>query len=163
MTLDMSSKDEVHLEDEIKTLKLYLELEALRFEEKFNYAIYLPDDINTLDIYLPSMLVQPYIENAIKHGLLHKHGNKNIEVSFSLKDEYTLQCKIFDNGIGRKRSIEMNALREKKYTSFATGATQSRLELLNAKRTNTISVMYNDLVNNDGIATGTEVMIEIAI
>ena len=163
MTLDMSSKDEVPLEDEIKTLKLYLELEALRFEERFNYAIHLPDNINTLDIYLPSMLVQPYIENAIKHGLLHTQGNKNIEVSFCFKDKYTLQCKIFDNGIGRKRSAEMNALREKKYTSFATGATQSRLELLNAKRINAISVVYNDLVNNDGIATGTEVIIEIAI
>ncbi len=163
MTLDMSAKDEINLEDELVVLNLYLELEALRFEDKFSYQVNVDASIKIATVYLPPMLVQPYIENAIKHGLLHKQGHKKVEVSFSLPDEHTLLVRVADNGIGRKRSEEINSLRKKKYTSFATGATQNRLELLNAKRANSISVMYNDLKDEHKNVIGTEVMIQIPV
>ncbi len=163
LTLDMSNKNEVVLEDEIKSIKLYLELEALRFEEQFAYEIVVDESVAVTEIYMPPMLVQPYIENAVKHGLLHKKGDKKLSVSFSLKDSQTLNCKIFDNGIGRKRSSEINQQRQKKHTSFATGATQIRLDLLNIKRKDSISVIFFDLKDETGNATGTEVIINIPI
>ena len=163
MTLEMSARDEINLEDELVILNLYLELEALRFEEKFSYQIIVDNAIKINTIYIPAMLVQPYIENAVKHGLLHKQGLKNVAIYFSLKDEQTLCVKIIDNGIGRKRSEEINSLRKKKYTSFATGATQNRLELLNTKSIGNISVIFNDLNDELNNAVGTEVIIQIPI
>lgn len=160
-TLDMSTKEEVSLEDEISVLKLYLELETLRFEENFEYTISVAKEINSTAIYLPCMLIQPYVENAIKHGLMHKTGKKELQIMFDITDEQRVTCIINDNGIGRQRSSEINAMKVKKHTSFATGATQKRLELLNAKRHNSIVVTYTDIVSNDGQIQGTEVTIHI--
>jgi LytS/YehU family sensor histidine kinase len=105
MTLDISSRQEVSLEEEIKLLNLYLELEALRFEEKFSYSISIENNVEQSSIYLPPMLIQPYIENAIKHGLLHIKNNRILQVKFAMKSEGLLLATIEDNGIGRKRSV----------------------------------------------------------
>ena len=163
MTLDMSNKKEIGLDDEIKILELYLQLEALRFEEHFNYAIEVKDEVHTADIKLPSMLIQPYVENAVKHGLLHKQGEKILSVVFDIDKASTLSCTITDNGIGRKRSGEINEMRQSRYTSFATGATQKRLELLNYERDAAIAVVYNDLHDSNGNAEGTGVTIKIPV
>ncbi len=161
MTLDMSNKKLIDLTDEIKVLELYLELEALRFEEHFTYKLTTDDKVRNADIQLPSMLIQPYVENAIKHGLLHKQGEKELSVSFTIEEQNILSCTIADNGIGRKRSNEINTMRKVQYTSFATGATQKRLELLNHERQQTIAVKYDDLEDNNGISQGTKVSIKI--
>ena len=163
LTLDMSNKQEVLLEDEIKMLELYLELEALRFEEHFNYTIQADDTVDKTHIYLPAMLIQPNAENAIKHGLLHRKGEKNLAIHFSMKNTYTLCCTVTDNGIGRKRSSEINAQRLKKHTSFATGATQKRLELLNHGKEYPITITYYDLADKHGNAAGTRVEINIPL
>jgi LytS/YehU family sensor histidine kinase len=163
LTLDLSSKEYISLEDELKTLNLYLELETLRFEENFSYNVTSNEIIDILSIKIPAMLIQPYVENAVKHGLLHKQGHKKLSVNFSLLNNQILLCIIEDNGIGRKRSKEMNALREKKYTSFATGATQRRLELLNYKRNDSIAVHFEDLYDAIGNANGTKVTVQIPI
>ncbi len=163
MTLDMSNKEEVSLEEEIKVLDLYLQLEALRFEEQFEYKIDIDKEVDAASIHIPSMLIQPYVENAVKHGLMHRQGNKTLHIHFSKSDEYSLLCSIADNGIGRRRSNEINQLRQKKYTSFATGATQKRLELLNHERKEAISVLYDDLHDSNGNATGTRVTVSIPL
>ena len=163
MTLDMSNKKEIDLDDEIKILELYLQLEALRFEENFSYKISVGKNVNTTDIKLPSMLIQPYVENAVKHGLLHKQGEKKLAVDFSIDDVSCLSCTITDNGIGRKRSGEINEMRQSRYTSFATGATQKRLELLNYERNAAIAVVYNDLQDGNGNMVGTSVTIKIPV
>lgn len=163
MTLDMSNKKEITLEDEIKVLELYLQLEALRFEEKFNYNIEVAENVHTADIYLPSMLIQPYVENAVKHGLLHIQHEKILTIVFNVDTQNILICTITDNGIGRKRSNELNEMRQKKYTSFATGATQKRLELLNHERETAIAVVYDDLHDANGNASGTKVTLKIPV
>jgi LytS/YehU family sensor histidine kinase len=163
MTLDMSNKETVSLQDELKCLNLYLELEALRFEDSFNYEISVDQNISADEIYLPSMLIQPYIENAVKHGLLHKSKDRKLKITFSLINVDTLNCIIEDNGIGRKRSNEINNLRHKKHTSFATGATQNRLELLNYNKTEAISVHFTDLNDNTNTGIGTIVSINIPV
>lgn len=163
LTLDQSSKVAISLDDEIRSLKLYLELEALRFEENFSYDIKVADMLYTYNVLIPAMLIQPYVENAIKHGLMHLQGEKKLELSFSLLNDNTLLCIITDNGIGRRRSSELNRMREKKHTSFATGATQRRLELLNQGREQTITVSYIDMVDENGKDCGTKVLLYIPL
>lgn len=162
MTLDMSNKKEVTLEEEIKTLQLYLELEALRFEDNFHYNLIVDENIDKENIHLPAMLIQPNVENAIKHGLLHKNGERKLELHFFLEN-HILSCIVTDNGIGRRRSGEINAQRLRKHTSFATGATQKRLELLNHDRPQPITVDYEDLFDEHGNANGTRVLIRIPL
>lgn len=162
MTLDMSQEEKVLLADEIKVLKLYLELEELRFGEDFIRRIIVEKDINTDDIYIPAMLIQPYVENALKHGLLHRKGPKLLEVTFKLKpNENVLICIVDDNGIGRIKSEELKNFRLKNHKSFATGATKKRLELLNMDRKNSISVVYSDKPGVGGESGGTLVQLEI--
>lgn len=163
MTLDMSNKTEVLLDDEIKMLRLYLELEALRFETDFTHSVVIDEAAETGHIHLPAMLIQPNIENAVKHGLLHKTGKKILDVQFSMNSPHTLCCTITDNGIGRKRSGEINEQRLKKHTSFSTGATQKRLELLNFQKKEPITLTYEDLHDAHGNAAGTRVTLVIPV
>ncbi|MFY8024801.1 MAG: sensor histidine kinase, partial [Sediminibacterium sp.] len=163
-TLNMSDKESITLDEEIKTLELYLELEKLRFEDNFSYAIDVSRDLLERNYKLPAMLIQPYIENAIKHGLLHKQGAKNVNIQFNIDsiDQSIIKCIIEDNGIGRVRSAELNSMRLKKHTSFSTGATQKRLELLNKGKENSIVVQFEDLKDSFDQAIGTRVTLRIA-
>lgn len=163
MTLDMTNQDTVLLEDEIRMLERYLELEALRFENNFSWQIIHLLNAESDHLYLPAMLIQPHIENAVKHGLLHKPGEKKLVVEFALPHSHLLQVTITDNGIGRKKSSEINAQRTRKHISFATGATQKRLDLLNFNRTQAISLRYNDLYDANGSAIGTQVILSIPV
>lgn len=162
LTLDLSNRATITLEEELRTLNLYLELEALRFEEQFSYTIQLEKIEDTAAIEVPPMLIQPYVENAVKHGLLHKQGTKKLDIQFTLFDKQLL-CMVSDNGIGRKRSAEIKQLREKKYNSFASGATQKRLELLNHDKPRHIAVMYYDYPSQQEQLTGTRVEISIPV
>jgi len=163
ITLDQSNKNAISLDDELKSLLIYLELEALRFETHFQYKIDVDENVFAPDIQIPAMLIQPYVENAIKHGLLHKQGEKQLLIQFRLENEETLLCMITDNGIGRKRSAEINQLRARKHTSFATGATLKRLELLNYGNEQRITVNFEDLKDERGQDSGTKVLLFIPI
>lgn len=162
LILEMSEKETVKLSEEIKALLLYLELEKVRFDQNFNFSINIDKNIDTDMIRIPSMMVQPYVENAIKHGLLHKKGNKELHISFSRTNE-DLLIEVSDNGIGRKLSTEINKVRMEKHHSFSTGANSKRLEILNRGRLNAIGVMYIDHEDENQLATGTTVKITIPI
>lgn len=162
MTLDMSQKATVSLSDELKVLRIYLDLESLRFEDNLTWKIIVNDSIDADEIMIPSMLIQPYVENAIKHGLLHKKTDKQLTVDFCLNAaEDALLCTIDDNGVGRARSEELKQFRPHKHTSFASSATQTRLELLNYGRKKTIAVQYTDKKDDQGHSMGTRVTIEV--
>jgi tetratricopeptide (TPR) repeat protein len=162
-TLQMSDKESITLDEEVKSLELYLELEKLRFEDNFNYRINIAEALQERNDRLPAMLIQPYVENAIKHGLLHQQGNKTVTIDFQieLNNPSIIKCIIEDNGIGRARSAELNAMRIKKHTSFSTGATQKRLQLLNKGKDNAIVVTFEDLNDHLGQANGTRVTLRI--
>lgn len=162
-TLQMSDKESITLDEEVKSLELYLELEKLRFEDNFNYRIHIAEALQERNDRLPAMLIQPYVENAIKHGLLHQQGNKTVAIDFQieLNNPSIIKCIIEDNGIGRARSAELNAMRLKKHTSFSTGATQKRLQLLNKGKDNAIVVAFEDLKDHLGQANGTRVTLRI--
>jgi ligand-binding sensor domain-containing protein len=163
MTLDISSKQQITLSDEIRLLQLYLELEVLRFEDKLSYTIDIETGLNLQAIHLPPMLIQPYVENAIKHGLLHVKKNRKLLVKFEMPQSHFLLATIEDNGIGRKRSEEIKRFRRQTHKSFATSATQKRLELLNYQRPHEIAVRYIDLYNEEGKAAGTRVELTIPV
>ena len=130
--LHQSQTRYITVEEEVEALNLYLELEKLRFEESLNYSISVNETVEPDILSIPSLLVQPYVENALKHGLLHKKEDRNLSISFHYQSEPDiLECIIEDNGIGRERSTELNKLRNPNHQSFATSATKTRLELLN--------------------------------
>lgn len=159
--LDMSTKDTISLDEELKSLNLYLELEKMRFEDSFNYTFDIAPDVNKELISIPSMLIQPYVENAIKHGLLHKKTNRILQLNFSIV-ENMLKITIDDNGIGRKRSQELNQIKNRQHTSFAMGANKKRLEILknNFKQ---IEFEIIDKYSPLGEAIGTKVIITLPI
>ncbi|MBU6324230.1 MAG: histidine kinase [Bacteroidetes bacterium] len=162
MTLDMSEEENVRLSDEIKCLRVYLDLEALRFGEELKIDMRIDDLLKPHHIYVPSMLIQPYVENALKHGLLHKKGEKQLDIGFRLEEEKkVLFCTVNDNGIGRERSGQIESYRTHK--SFATSATKRRLELLNADRDTAISVQYTDKLNEMGESIGTTVVLAVPV
>lgn len=160
MILDMSAKESVTLEEELKAINLYLELEKGRFDNKLDYTIDASLDIDAKSCLIPPMIVQPYVENALKHGILHKGTPGKITLRFYTADS-NLIIEIDDDGVGRKRSAEINAQREG-HQSFATGANQKRLEILNARR-NRLAVEYVDKKDVHGNSTGTLVILTIPI
>lgn len=157
--LEMSTKDYIQLNEELKALHLYLRLEKMRFEDDFNYTIKVADNVEE-SLRIPSMLIQPYVENAIKHGLLHKKGIKNLEIQFYKRDS-NLIVEIIDNGIGIEASMKLNLARNKKHNSFATQANQLRLELLNANSKGNIGVESFSLKNETEQVIGTKIIIKI--
>lgn len=164
LTLDMSNEQQVSLSEELKVLRLYLELEAIRFEETFHYTINVEPSIDPEELLIPSMLIQPYVENAVKHGLLHKKHNRGLWIRFFMSpDQEMLCCEVEDNGIGRKKSWELKTKRKTKHKSFAMSATQKRLELLNYGRKNFILISIDDLENTAGESLGTKVHLKIPV
>lgn len=162
MVLDMSNKDLISLTEEIKALQLYLDLEALRFEGKLHYSLELSPDLQPDQFWLPPMLVQPYIENAIKHGLLHSKRPWQLRVQFS-RGASGLLVVVDDNGIGRKKSEQLNAHRYRQHQSFAMSANARRLEILNKGLTNVISVHITDKTDEWGMPAGTTVALHVPL
>ena len=162
--LEKSEKSTISLQEEIKTLSLYIDLEQSRFEdEDFSYDIHIQDDIEQENTYLPSMIIQPFVENAIKHGLMHKRGKKKLIIEFKRLSKYLLEVIIEDNGIGIKAS---NALNKpiKNHKSFATNAINKRVKLMNKFNKKPIEIETKDLMsNNDGNPIGTLVKLKIPI
>jgi sensor histidine kinase YesM len=159
--LEQSEKETISLGDEIESLTLYLELEKMRFKEEFEYTIEHKTDTHKDNIEFPPMLIQPYVENAIKHGLLHKESDRKL---FILFEEITnhLVITIDDNGIGRKRSEELNKIKNNKYQSFSTQANEKRLEILNHTN-DKIAVKIIDKNDTNGQSKGTKVILTIPI
>ena len=162
LILEMSNKDIVSLSDEIKSLHLYLDLEGLRFEDKLNYSLEMDENVSVETTYIPSMLIQPYIENAIKHGLLHQRNKWVLSIIFN-KENDSIKVVVDDNGIGRKRSEELNKNKAKHHQSFASQANQKRLEILNKGSNQRISLQIVDKMDAYGNATGTTVTMLIPI
>jgi hypothetical protein len=160
--LEMTNKDFITINDEIKTLTLYLDLEKARFEKDFTYTITTNQELAKDAVKIPTMLLQPYIENSLKHGLLHKTGKKELNIIFENKKDFLL-ITIDDNGIGRQKSAELNRIKNKKHRSFATEATQNRIKLLNQYTNRNIAVRIIDKRNPLDQAMGTTVIFEIPI
>ncbi len=167
MILDSSTQTFVLLEDEIKMLELYLDLEALRFSDKFTHRIIVDTNLDPSDIRIPPMMVQPYIENAIWHGLLNKKEGKG-EIRILFRDFDTdntnlITCQIEDNGIGRVRAAEIKKAKLVDHQSKGIHLTMQRLQILGDELELHTSTQIIDLYDSDGNATGTRVMMQLPV
>ena len=161
-TLDASGKDFIILNEEIELLSIYLDLEKLRFGNDLKTIINCDIDDNKLqNIQLPAMLLQPYVENAIKHGLLHKKGQKLLNISFFIEDAFLI-CEIVDNGVGRLKSAEINQRREKYHLSFSSDANKKRIDLIKETTSHEISLNIIDLQENN-LPVGTKVVFKFPV
>lgn len=159
MFLETSKSKHLTLEKEIEQLNLYLDLEKLRFEDKFTYDIEVDVAVNPQDEVIPSMLLQPFVENAILHGLNHRQGEDGyVKIAFSKKAN-NLICSIDDNGIGRKAAMEIKKSKKVGHQSRATQMIDERLELLKNLGDEKIDISYIDKYDKTNHSLGTKVII----
>lgn len=158
--LHHSDKGLISIREEIDCLNIYLELEEVRFEDSFKYNITVDKAVNQELYHIPTMIVQPYVENALKHGLLHKKEDRKLTITIQEVNN-KIECIIVDNGIGREKAAQLKKNRLDNHQSFATQATESRLELLNYGKEQKIGVSTVDLYDEDKNASGTKVTLTI--
>ncbi len=165
LVLHKSRANYTNLNDEIETLELYLQMEKMRFNDLFSYDIQIAPTVDVHQIEVPPMLIQPYLENAIWHGLMHlEEGNEGkVMLSFSM-EEQKLKILIQDNGIGRKRSAELRKHKTNPHKeSMGMKITKNRIEMINKLYNADASVIITDLYDEQGQASGTKVILTIAI
>jgi len=159
-----SDKETITLKEELEILNLYIELESIRFKDSFSYTISVDDDIETEEVKIPTLLVQPFVENAIWHGLMHKEGTRLLKVEFTEQGDF-VKCIIEDNGIGRQKSAEfkLSAAQDKKYTSKGIAVSKERLKTLKTKDGREGVITIIDLADHNGLPCGTRVEINFPI
>jgi LytS/YehU family sensor histidine kinase len=158
LILENSKHEFITLDKEINTLTYYLELQKLRFKNVFNYTITIDESIDKDFIYLPPMLLQPFIENAIEHGFknLERPGELNFSVSAPQK---MLTIEITDNGHGITKSKQMKE--QSNHHSYALEIINKRIELLNQKQKTNITLNVIDLLNTNALLQGTKIVLTI--
>jgi LytS/YehU family sensor histidine kinase len=162
MILQNSQASLITLESELESLELYLSLEALRFNYHFDYKISIPKDIDISVLKIPPLILQPYVENAIWHGLMHKEEKGHLDIEITEENEH-LCFKIADNGIGREKAAALASKSATKHKSMGLRITADRIAMLHKSKTLTSPVTINDLVDADGNAAGTEVIIKMPV
>jgi ligand-binding sensor domain-containing protein len=162
LILQNSQASLITLDSELESLQLYLNLEALRFNYHFDYKISVPKDMDISALQVPPLILQPYVENAIWHGLMHKEEKGQLDVEVSEEDDH-LYFKITDNGIGREKAAALSSKSATKHKSMGLRITAHRIAIIQNSQTMGSPVTINDLVNADGSAAGTEVIIKMPV
>lgn len=164
LILDNSANDIVSLEKEIETLQLYIEMEVLRFDHAFDYVIDVEENIYPESIFIPSMLLQPYVENAIWHGLLHKEsGGGKLWIRFRQPAPHILIAEVEDNGIGREQAKAFKSKEGIKNKSYGMQISKDRILLFNELYSTNATVDVEDLRGEQSELTGTKVTLEIPV
>lgn len=156
LILDNSRCETISIEKELETLKLYVLLESARFDNKFRCIYHIAEDINTDSVMIPPMLLQPFIENAIWHGLMQKEGDGTITMEIKKQDEEFLNISITDDGIGREKAAELKS-KSATHKSHGLKVTSQRIEMMNKLNSTGAQVHVIDLKDEQGHATGTKV------
>lgn len=157
LILSNSEKQIVTINEDIEALKLYLELERMRFENKFDYSIHIDSSIDGDYDEIPPMLIQPYLENAILHGINPKVGNGHIDISMKIVNQF-IKISIKDDGIGREKSKSVQSLQPAaRHKSLGMKITKDRVRILNTIHQSNLNVNIIDLYNEKNEATGTQV------
>lgn len=162
LILNNSQNQAIPLVDEIAALNLYMELESLRFQHKFEYSIQTDASVDTENSYIPALIIQPFIENAIWHGIMGLKSVGIIKVTFTRSERHLL-CTVQDNGIGREKSKQMKSQDDIVRKSLGISLVESRLNLLNDYYGVEMYINFTDLYNDDGTAAGTRVSINLPI
>jgi len=160
--LENSQHTYIPLSDELNALTLYLELESIRFKDKFDYEIKVDEEIDPLMYKVPTMLIQPYVENSICHGLMPMETRGKVKIEIKLVNDY-LTCTIEDNGIGRDAARERKTERNCNHNSLGTKIASSRLDLVNALYGSCLKTTYTDIKDGGGRSAGTMVEMQIPV
>ena len=155
-----ADKIEISLYDEIETCKLYLQLEAMRFDTKFSYSVNIDGNIDLKSIQVPALIIQPFIENAIWHGIVPRSTGGNVSLNVMRKGG-AIEVVIDDDGIGREASQQNKSASGLVHKSKGVNLTQSRLELDNLLQQRQAKLENIDKKDEKGIASGTKVIISI--
>lgn len=161
LVLENSRSEKITLENELAALSLYIELEALRFKDKISYSLYVDPSVDKRFIRIPPLMIQPYVENAIWHGLMHRDEGGKIEITVNQTDENLLEVKIMDNGIGRDAALALKSKSATDKKSFGMQITSERLALVNTLYNTQSIIEVKDLKNTEGGALGTKVILKI--
>ncbi len=159
--LQNSEQPRITLDRELQALELYLELEAVRFDHHFAYTITVDPFLDPGAVMVPPLIIQPYAENAIWHGLMHKEEKGLLEIELRRKGRF-LWCIIRDDGIGRQKATELKSKSANTHKSLGMHITANRIELLQ-QDAQAARVHINDLTWPDGTAAGTEVILQIPL
>jgi sensor histidine kinase YesM len=162
LILQNSKASLIPLESELESLALYLDLEGMRFDHHFSYKISVPPDMDIAMLKVPPLIIQPYVENAIWHGLMHKEEKGQLNIEVNEKDGQLL-LKITDNGIGRNQAATFGSKSATKHKSMGMQITGERIAKLHRLGAKEPSVTIYDLLLMDGSAGGTEVKIKIPV
>jgi len=166
LILDNSNTKNVMLSNELEALKLYIDMESLRFDKKFTHSIVVDKGISTDSIEVPPLIIQPYVENAIWHGLLHKQTSGHLTIHISMPSENMLQCVIEDDGVGREKARELRSKTATTKKSLGMKLTENRISLLNKHAQLNASVEIIDVYNGENgerLAAGTRVILNIPV
>ncbi len=163
LVLENSRSEKVTLENELETLQLYLDMETMRFRGKVNYQIYIAPNIDQTYLQIPPLLVQPFVENAIWHGLMHKDEGGTVHIEVTQPKPDLLQVEIRDDGIGRQKAAEYKSKSATKNKSFGMKVTAERIELINQLYHTNTRVEIIDLKNRKNEVMGTKVTVKIPI
>ncbi|HEX8563170.1 MAG TPA: tetratricopeptide repeat protein [Flavobacterium sp.] len=161
LTLEYSKESLIPIDKEIESLQNYLELEQLRFNQKFEFSISKSPEIED-DMALPPLLLQPFVENAIIHGLIPKKEQGKIDITFAIEKE-CLICTISDNGIGFNMSQEIKENLVSVHKSMALDITRKRLEMMEASTSRKAKVDINEIRNSEDAITGTTVVLKLPV
>ena len=164
MVLMHSQKKLIPLEDELEMLRLYLDLERLRFKDAFDYSITTTNIVDAGAIFIPPLLLQPFCENAVWHGLMHKEEKGHLKIiinELNGEEKKALHCIIEDDGIGRKKAAEFKSKSAENEKSMGLKITTERLALLNQE--NNFSTFYKieDMLDENNEVAGTRVQLKI--
>jgi ligand-binding sensor domain-containing protein len=163
LILDNSNSKVVTLSNELEALKLYIEMESLRFEKKFSYMLEVDESVRADSIQVPPLIIQPYVENAIWHGLLHKKTHGHLAVALRMVNDSILECTITDNGIGREKAQELKSKSVTRNKSLGMKLTEDRLHTLNQFAELNASIEIIDIRDENGKGSGTKVILKIAV
>ncbi|HKR04340.1 MAG TPA: histidine kinase, partial [Bacteroidia bacterium] len=160
LILEHSNEKSISLQSELDALKLYIEMELLRFEKKFSFEINVDEEVMPESVMVPPLIFQPFVENSIWHGLLHKENAGTLLIEISQK-ENMLKCIIEDNGIGREMSAALKSKISTHKKSLGLQLTKERLAIMNEQENRKSSVDVVDIVSAGGSCLGTRVIIQI--
>jgi tetratricopeptide (TPR) repeat protein len=160
--LSNSQEKEISLKEELETMELYVNIESIRFNEKLNYEVIIADNIDTESIKIPSLILQPFIENSIWHGLSNKDGEKHLKLFVNrIGDE--LRFEIVDNGIGRALAQKIKETKVSKQTSIGLKLTKERLENFAKNLNKSMTMEFEDLMDSQNRPLGTKAIITLPI
>jgi hypothetical protein len=158
--LEQSIESRTLLKEEVQLLENYLALEALRFEHSFSYQLNVDASLDQFNLEVPILLIQPYVENAIMHGLLPKNGAGKLSISFENQEDFII-CRISDNGIGRAAAAAINSHTANKRPGRGMEISKKRLQMLYETGQDANAFQITDLLSENGEPAGTEVVIRI--